>query len=61
MCSPNRNITVFREHKSAVCSNNPKVVIPQKRELTDSRVIRCDFSRKTNTEDGQRTQLAVLA
>lgn len=52
---------MFREHKPAVSSNDAEEVIPQKRELTDTRMIKCDFSGKTNTEDGELTQLAVVA
>lgn len=37
------------------------VAIPQTQDLTDTRVIKHDFSRKTNIEDNYCRQLALLA
>lgn len=43
----------------AICGNDPKVAMPQKQDLTDTRVVKCDFSRKTNTWHSQRHLLDV--
>lgn len=43
------------------CRNESTAVILQTRDVTDSLVIKRDFSRDTNMEDLQRRQLAVLA
>lgn len=37
------------------------VAIPQTGDLTDTRAIKHELSRKTNAEDDQRRQLAVAA
>lgn len=42
----------------AVCCNDSAVAIPQTQGLTDTQVIKCDFSRKTNVEC---RQLAAVA
>lgn len=49
------------DHIPAVCSNDSKVAIPQTQDLTDTQVIKFDFSRKANIVDDQRRQLAVMA
>lgn len=49
------------DHTAAVCRNDHQVAIPQTYDLTDTYVITCDFSRKTNIDDNLCHQLAVLA
>lgn len=41
--------------------DSPKVATPQKQGLTDTRVLKRDFSRKTNAWPSQRRLLAAPA
>lgn len=43
----------FYLSRTLPCTQDPSAAIPHTWDLTDNRVIKCDFSRKTNIEDDQ--------
>lgn len=50
-----------RDDTPAICGNDPKVAMAQKQGLTDTRVLKRDLGRKTNTWPSQRHLLDVPA
>lgn len=55
------NLSRSQDHVPSICGNVYTMAIPQTWDLTGPPVIKFDSSRKTNMEDDQHRQLAVLA